>query len=218
MTVLVTNSGVCKYVPLQQPAEGSDQWTIDISQVEAAISPRTKVIVLNNPHNPTGKVFTREELLALAAVVERHPDLTVVTDEVYEHVVFDGREHVRFATLPNMWDRTLTVSSAGKTFSVTGWKVGWLIGPQRLVNGVMLANQWVQFSVPTPLQEAVAEMLVKADEPYQGHATYYDYVRATYKAKRDALVEALTSAGMHAYVPEGGIFVMANTSAVCRWQ
>lgn len=141
--------------------------------LDRAITQRTKILLLNTPHNPTGKVFTEAELLEIAALLRRHPHVTVVMDEVYEKLVYDGRcvlrcspqqhthrantanatrTHARMAAVPGMWDRTLTVSSCGKTFSCTGWKVGWVYGPERLVKPVMLANQWVQYSVSTPTQ------------------------------------------------------------------
>jgi kynurenine--oxoglutarate transaminase/cysteine-S-conjugate beta-lyase/glutamine--phenylpyruvate transaminase len=129
-------------------------------------------------------------------------------------MTYEGRTHTRLATLPGMWERTLTVSSAGKTFSITGWKVGWVIGCAELVKGVVLTNQWVQFSVSTPAQQAIAWAFEEADRPYEGHDTYFDWLRGQYARKRSMLASALTAAGLKPVVPEGGFFIMADTSAV----
>ncbi len=149
--------------------------------------------------------------MELREVLLKHPRVMVITDEVYEFITF-GSEHVRFATLPDMWDRCLTVSSAGKTFSVTGWKVGWAIGPANLIKPVTLANQWVQFSVPTPNQQAVAYALEEAEKPYLGYPTYYKWLAETYKSKRDRLAASLTAGGVKPILPQGGIFIIADTS------
>jgi aspartate/methionine/tyrosine aminotransferase len=130
---------------------------------------------------------------------------------VYEKLVYDGREHVRLASFPGMWERTLTVSSCGKTFSSTGWKIGWIYGAAHLIKPIMLANQWIQFSVSTPAQRAMATVLQQADLPYEGHASYYHYIRSTYEDKRNFLVEALRDAKLPPHAPEGGFFVMAET-------
>lgn len=135
------------------------------------------------------------------------------TDEVYENLVYDGKPHIRLCSLPGMWDRVLTVSSSGKTFSCTGWKVGWVYGASHLVKPVILANQWVQFSVSTPTQRALAQVIAEASSPYEGHASYYHYVNHLYQSKRDKLVAALTAARMTPYVPDAGFFIIADTSA-----
>lgn len=127
--------------------------------------------------------------------------------------MYDGKQHLRLAAYPDMWNRVLTVSSSGKTFSCTGWKVGWVYGAAHLVKPVMLANQWVQFSVSTPTQRAIAEVIEIAKEPYEGHTSYYHYVNSLYQSKRDKLVAALQSARMVPYVPEAGFFIMTDTSA-----
>ncbi len=131
---------------------------LDVDELRAAVTDRTRFVLLNSPHNPTGTVLTRDELQAVADVaIER--DLVVITDEVYEHLVFDDHAHVPIATLPGMAERTLTLSSAGKSYSVTGWKVGWATGPAPLVEGLLAAKQWLSFSSGTPLQHAVAHAL-----------------------------------------------------------
>ncbi len=127
--------------------------------------------------------------------------------------MYDGKQHVRFASLPGMWDRVITVSSSGKTFSCTGWKVGWVYGAAHLVKPVMLANQWVQFSVSTPTQRALAEVIRRASEPYEGHESYYRYVNTLYQSKRDRLAASLIRARLTPIVPDGGFFIIADTSA-----
>ncbi|KAM3570495.1 hypothetical protein VYU27_007443 [Nannochloropsis oceanica] len=213
--------GTCVHVPLRPPSSSisfspssSTSWHLDWGELSAAFSPRTRLLLLNTPQNPTGKVFTREELEKISSLVQAHPRALVLSDEVYENITFDEHQHTRLATLPGMWERTLTLSSAGKTFSVTGWKIGWLIGPERLIGGVMCCNQWVQFSVATPLQAAVAEMLTKAKEPYEGFPSYYAWLKEEYSRKRSLLIDALTTAGLKPFVPEGGFFIVADTSNI----
>lgn len=203
--------GVAKYVPIElNPA--NDKWEVDMHKLEAAITPKTKLMLINTPHNPTGKVFTKAELECIAAILRRHPHVIAITDEVYEKLVYDGREHVRLASLPDMWERTLTISSCGKTFSCTGWKVGWVYGAAPLVRAVTLANQWVCYCVSTPTQRALATILKEADEPYEGFSDYYAFVRDQYQRKRDDLADSLRQADIKPYVPEGGFFIMSDTS------
>jgi kynurenine---oxoglutarate transaminase / cysteine-S-conjugate beta-lyase / glutamine---phenylpyruvate transaminase len=201
--------GVCKFVPLELK---DGQWKLDLDRLESQITPKTKLFLLNTPHNPTGKVFSRAELEDIAAVLRRHPHVTAVCDEVYEKLVYDGREHVRLASLPDMWDRTVTVSSVGKTFSCTGWKVGWAYGAEHLIKPITLANQWIQYCVSTPTCRAVAQILREADQPYDGHDSYYAHVRGEYQKKRDHLVGSLKAAQLHPIIPEGGFFVIADTA------
>jgi aspartate/methionine/tyrosine aminotransferase len=143
-------------------------------------------------------------------------NIIVIADEVYEHVVFDeeSEPHISIATLAGMWERTLTLSSSGKTFSCTGWKVGWAVGPPSLVRAVTAVQVWVNFSAPTPNQDAIAQCLELAHEPYEGFTTYYEYLADKYKRKRALLVQALRDAGMEPVVPAGGFFIMANTSHI----
>ena len=147
-------------VPLHPP-----EWTFDPDELAAAVTPRTRAILVNSPHNPTGRVFDRGELEQIAAVVREH-DLIAITDEVYEHLVFDGLEHVPLATLDGMAERTVTISSLGKTFSVTGWKVGWACGPAPLVAAVRAAKQFLTFAGATPFQHAGAAALRLGDGWY----------------------------------------------------
>jgi N-succinyldiaminopimelate aminotransferase len=161
------------------------------------------MIVLNTPMNPTGRVFTADELELVAALC-REFDLVALTDEVYEHLVFDEARHIPLASLPGMRDRTLTLSSAGKTFSFTGWKIGWGTGPRELVDGAQAAHQFLTYAVSTPLQVAVAFAL----RNYTG--SYLEQFRAEYTARRDFLVSALKSAGFTVTAPQGTYFILAG--------
>ena len=192
----------CVHVPLRPDDRG--RWGFDRGEMEKAFSERTKLVFLNTPQNPTGKVFTRPELEQIAELSIRH-DTIVVSDEVYDRMVFDGLEHVRVASLPGMWERTVTLGSAGKTFSVTGWKIGWAVAPQALSEALRRVHQWVPYAVTTPLQEAVACALEEA-----GPRNYYPQLLEMYQKKRDFLVRALEEGGFQAYVPEGTYFILAD--------
>jgi N-succinyldiaminopimelate aminotransferase len=172
-------------------------WRLDPDELAAAIGPRTRALLLNSPHNPTGKVFSRAELELVAAACIEH-DLVAITDEVYEHLVFEG-EHVPLATLDGMAERTLTISSLGKTFSCTGWKVGWACGPAALVAGVSAVKQYVSFSGGTPFQHAGAVALGLPD------AWYADFL-AGMRVKRDHLCAGLRDAGLDVIEPAGTYF------------
>ncbi len=181
-------------------------YAVDPEALAAAFSPRTRLVLLNSPHNPTGKVFSREEL-ELVATHCRERDVLAVTDEVYEHLVFDGREHVPLATLPGMAERTLTISSAGKTFSFTGWKIGWACGPRELVSAVQTAKQFLTFVSGAPFQPAIAHALGLPD-------AYFHSFRADLQAKRDRLCAGLEAAGLDVLRPAGTYFVTADIRAV----
>ncbi len=175
----------------------------DLTQLADAITPRTRLILLNSPHNPTGSVFTRGEMAAIAALaVER--DLLVVTDEVYEHLVFDG-EHVPIAQFPGMRERTVSISSAGKTFSFTGWKIGWVTAAPELVAAVKTTKQFMTFVSGGPFQYAIAQALALPDEYYAG-------LRAGLAAQRDLLVAGLSGLGFTVYPPAATYFVIADIS------
>lgn len=183
--------GTSVYVPLRfsPSATSAAECTVDMDELAAAFNPRTRMIIINTPHNPVGKVFSRTELAQIAALARKH-DVLVLSDEVYEWMVYPeaGRvvEHIRMATLPGMWERTITLGSAGKTFSVTGWKIGWAIGPEHLIHAIQMAHQWIPFSVATPLQEAVAIGIEQADE-----RDYYAWLSQMYQAKRGKLLASL---------------------------
>jgi N-succinyldiaminopimelate aminotransferase len=173
----------------------------DVDALRSAVTPRTRFVLLNSPHNPTGKVLSRSELAAIAATCIEH-DLLAVTDEVYEHLVFDG-EHVPLCTLPGMAERTLTISSAGKTFSFTGWKIGWATGPAELVAAVRAAKQWLTYVNGAPFQPAVAAGLASDDDVY---ATLARELRE----RRDHLCDGLSAVGFEVYVPAATYFVTAD--------
>lgn len=179
-------------------------FAVDEASLRAAFSERTRMVLLNTPHNPTGKVFSRAELDLICSLA-REFDAWVVTDEVYEHLTFDGAEHVPVATLPGMWERTLTISSAGKTFSATGWKVGWVSGPAEAVAAVRAVKQFLTFVGSGPFQPAVAVALGLGDDVYAGLAT-------SLAGKRDLLVDGLRAAGLEVSVPAGTYFVVADAA------
>jgi N-succinyldiaminopimelate aminotransferase len=185
---------------------GPERYTFDGGELRDAISPRTKLILLNTPHNPTGKVFTREELALVAELAIEH-DLVVVADEVYEHLVFDGRQHVPIATLPGMAERTLTISSGGKTFNTTGWKIGWMCGPEPIVTAARTAKQFLTYVNGAPFQPAIAVGLGLAD-------SYFTGLAADLQAKRDRLGEGLAAAGFTVYRPEATYFTTVDITPV----
>ncbi len=186
-------------VTLRPGADG--RYGFDPDQLRGAFGTGTRLVLLNSPHNPTGKVFTRDELALIAALCVEH-DAIAVTDEVYEHLVFDGA-HQPLATFPGMRDRTVQISSAGKTFSCTGWKVGWACGPAPLVSAVLRVKQFLTFVNAGPLQPAVAHALALP-------GSYFQEFRADLLAKRDLLVAGLSEAGFRVFVPEGTYFVTAD--------
>jgi len=173
----------------------------DIGALRAAITPRTRLILLNTPHNPTGSVFSRAELAEIAALACEH-DLLVVSDEVYEHMVFEG-EHLPVASLPGMAGRTVTISSAAKTFSFTGWKVGWVTGTPDVVAAVRAAKQFLTYVASGPFQYAVAEALALPD-------SYYAAISGELRGKRDFLCDGLTEAGFEVYRPAGTYFITTD--------
>jgi N-succinyldiaminopimelate aminotransferase len=180
------------------------EFAVDEASLRAAFSTKTRLVLLNTPHNPTGKVFSRAELDLICSLATEF-DAWVVTDEVYEHLVFGGSTHIPVATLPGMAGRTLTISSAGKTFSATGWKVGWVSGPAEAVAAVRAVKQFLTFVGSGPFQPAVAVALGLDDETYAGFS-------ASLQAKRDLLVAGLRSAGLEVSVPQGTYFVVADAA------
>jgi N-succinyldiaminopimelate aminotransferase len=198
--ILMANAiPVC--VPLHPPT-----WTFDTDELRSAFNKKTRALILNTPQNPSGRVFTRQELAMIAELCIEY-DVTVIADEVYEHLIFKPAQHVPIATLPGMFERTVTVSSAGKLFSMTGWKIGWVYGSPDLVQGVLGAHQFVTFAVHHPSQEAIAYALNLPD-------TYYETFQAMYAKKRQLILTALDGAGLKSYIPEGTYFVMADYSEV----
>jgi len=191
--------GVRRPVTLRAP-----DFRLDVDELRAAVTHRTKYVLLNSPHNPTGAVLTRAELTAVAEMaIER--DLVVITDEVYEHLTFAGHDHLPIATLPGMAERTLTLSSAGKSYSFTGWKVGWATGPAELVGAVLAAKQWLTFTSGAPLQPAVAAAL---DE----HPAFPSSLAAELEEKRDLLCAGLDKVGLPGRPPSGTYFATSDIS------
>jgi N-succinyldiaminopimelate aminotransferase len=185
-----------------RPDGPGGRFTFDPEELRAAITPRTKLLLVNSPHNPTGTVFTREELQAIAAIaVER--DLIVVTDEVYEHLTYDDSEHIPIASLPGMRQRTVSISSAGKTFSVTGWKIGWVCAPAGLVKAVTTVKQFMTFTHSGPFQLAVAYAL--------GHEMgWVEGLRLSLQDRRDRLAVGLEKVGLEVHRPAGTYFIQAD--------
>jgi aspartate/methionine/tyrosine aminotransferase len=194
-------------------------WSFDRNELTAAITDRTRVILLNTPHNPTGKVFIREEIEFIADLAREH-DLVVLSDEVYDRILYHGACHIPIATLPGMWERTLTINSTGKTFSMTGWKIGYAIGPAPLNAAIRAVHQFVTFASATPFQEAMAEAIEQAEE-----RDFYPQLAAEYDERRIALDDALSEAGIPALPIKGSYFLMADVSDLgfqsdvefCRW-
>ena len=194
-------------------------WSFDREALRAAVTDRTRVLLLNTPHNPTGKVFTADELQFIADLAQER-DLVVLSDEVYDRILYHGACHIPIATLPGMWDRTLTINSTGKTFSMTGWKIGYAIGPAALNDAVRTVHQFVTFASATPFQEAMAEAIEQAVA-----RNFYATLAAEYDERRQALEQALTDAGLSVLPVNGSYFLMADIAdrgfatdvEFCRW-
>jgi aminotransferase len=196
----ILSGAIPRYVTLHEP-----DWAIDPDELRAAVTPRTRAIVVNSPHNPTGKVFRRDELELIAGIcVER--DLLAFTDDIYEHIVYSG-EHIPLATLPGMADRTASINSMSKTYSVTGWRVGWVIASPLLSVGVRRAHDFLTVGAAAPLQQAAVVAL--NFEP-----AYYDALLAGYRERRDVLVPALRAAGFRVYDPDGAYYVMTDIAGL----
>jgi aspartate/methionine/tyrosine aminotransferase len=188
-------------VTLQPP-----DWSYDLAALRSAITSRTRVLLLNTPHNPTGKVFTKAELDDVAAVCQER-DILVIADEVYDRITYDDAKHISIATLPGMWERTLTINSFGKLFSMTGWKIGFAVGPASLNAAVRAVHQFVTFASATPFQDAMAFALETAEE-----RGYYPRLKAEYTARRDMLCDALEESGLPTLPVSGSYFLMADFS------
>lgn len=200
--------GVPRFVELHAPDAEHARWWLDEGELAAAFGPRTRLVIVNTPHNPTGKVFDRDELALIGRLAAR-AGAVVLSDEVYEHLVFPPARHLPMASVADLAGRTVTVASAGKTFGFTGWKVGWAVAPAELARSVQKAHQWVTFATAAPLQAAVAAALALPDAYFAGFA-------AEYAAKRDTLARALTKAGLEPLPSDGSYFVMARTDALRR--
>jgi aminotransferase len=193
----ILSGAVPRFVQLRPPA-----WSFDKDELARAFSDRTKAIVLNTPHNPTGHVFTHDELGFIADLCRRH-DALALTDEIYEYILYDGRRHVSLATLPGMRERTVTISGMSKTFSVTGWRVGWAVAPPRITAAIRKVHDFLTVGAPAPLQQAGAVALSLPD-------SFFDGLRVAYQRRRDLLVPILELTGFALTRPEGAYYVMTD--------
>ena len=198
-----------RYVPLREPAAGpesgaSGAWTFDPDELAAAFSNRTRAIIVNTPNNPTGKVFTREELETIARLC-RHWGAAAVTDEIYEHIIYDGHRHVPMATLDGMAERTVAINSVSKTFSVTGWRVGWTVAPADLTGAIRKVHDFLTVGAAAPLQAAAAVALGLP-------ASYFETLARTYAGRRDRLLRILRGAGFVCFEPAGAYYIMTDIS------
>mmetsp|Transcript_15461 Transcript_15461/g.22435 ORF Transcript_15461/g.22435 Transcript_15461/m.22435 type:complete len:408 (+) Transcript_15461:29-1252(+) len=210
--------GIPKTVPLIPPKPGQTQWTVDFEKFESTFNERTRAFIFNTPHNPIGKVFTHEELQKIAEVLNKWPNVTVISDEVYEHITFEGRRHLRLASYGDLWERSISFYSAGKLFSVTGWKTGWGIGGPEVVKKVATAHLWTTFCSNTPCQAALAKCLYKAQEPYKGFDSYYEWLRNEFSQKRTILKNIFENAQhvkVEGLLPEGGFFMLGRIDPSC---
>jgi aminotransferase len=196
----ILSGAIPRYVTLHEP-----DWSIDPDELRAAVSPRTRGIVINSPHNPTGKVFSRDELELVASICLEN-DLLAFTDDIYEHIVYAG-EHIPLATIPGMADRTVAINSMSKTYSVTGWRVGWVIAAADLSVGVRRVHDFLTVGAAAPLQEAAVVALGFPD-------AYYERLAAEYRERRDTLLPALAEAGFRLHEPDGAYYVMTDISGL----
>jgi aminotransferase len=195
---------LCGAAPVYVPIVPGEP--LDLDRLDAAFSPRTRAIIVNTPNNPAGRVLTRAELEAVAALCLRH-DAWAVTDEIYEHILYEGT-HIPLATLPGMADRTITISGASKTFSVTGWRVGTIVAPEDVTGAIRKVHDFLTVGAPAPLQEGIAAALEQLGPDYYAH------LAASYRERRDVLVPALQAAGFRCVAPEGAYYVLADFTAL----
>jgi aminotransferase len=195
----VLSGAVPRYVTLHEP-----DWRLDPEELAAAFTPRTRALILNTPHNPTGKVFSRTELELIAELCVRH-DVLAVTDEIYERIIYDGREHVSLASLPEMRERTVTISGLSKTFSVTGWRLGYAIAPEEIGVGIRRVHDFLTVGAPHPLQMAAVAALALP------HRYYEELVRA-YTRRRDRMATILADAGLPYFMPQGAYYMLTDIS------
>ncbi|XP_078416885.1 kynurenine--oxoglutarate transaminase 3 isoform X2 [Cetorhinus maximus] len=203
--------------PVQENAEqgvsDSGDWKLNEEELASKFNSRTKAIIINTPNNPLGKIFKMEELKIIADLCIKH-DVLCISDEVYEWLVYSGHKHIKIATLPGMWERTITIGSAGKTFSVTGWKLGWSIGPEHLIKHLQTVQQNTIYTCCTPVQEAVAQGIRKEHVRLKEQECYFLSLPCELEVKRNRMVKFLCAAGMRPVIPEGGYFMIADISAL----
>ena len=193
-----------RFVKLRPPAGDEGEWTFDEKELRAAFDRHTKAIILNTPNNPTGKVFTRPELELIRDLCVEF-DVLAITDEIYEHILFDGVEHISIASLEGMRERTVTINGMSKTYSVTGWRVGWAVAPEKITNAIRKVHDFLTVGAPAPLQEAGAAALSLPAE-------YYAKLTEGYRVRRDHLIPALEGAGFQCFRPRGAYYVMTDVS------
>ncbi len=191
-----------RFVKLHPPAAPDAEWTFDERELQAAVHHHTKAIIVNTPNNPTGKVFTRAELELIRDLCVEF-NVLAITDEIYEHIIFDGAEHISIATLDGMRERTVTINGLSKTYSVTGWRVGWTIAPPEITNAIRKVHDFLTVGAPAPLQEAGAAALGLPK-------SYYRHLAESYRARRDRLLPALAEAGFRCFRPRGAYYVMTD--------
>jgi aminotransferase len=194
-----------RFVTLHPPAGPEGEWVFDERELRAAFGPRTKAIILNTPNNPTGKVFTRAELGFIRELCLEF-DALAITDEIYEHILYDGTRHISIATLDGMRERTITINGMSKTYSVTGWRIGWAVAAPLLTNAIRKVHDFLTVGAPAPLQEAGAAALSLPD-------SYYEGLARAYRARRDRLLPALRQAGFKTFVPRGAYYIMTDMGA-----
>jgi aminotransferase len=194
-----------RFVKLRPPADAAGEWTFDEKELRKAFHRHTKAVILNTPNNPTGKVFTRAELELIRDLCVEF-DVLAITDEIYEHILYDGTEHISMASLDGMRDRTVTINGMSKTYSVTGWRVGWAVAPEKITNAIRKVHDFLTVGAPAPLQEAGAAALSLPPE-------YYLKLAEGYRTRRDRLVPALTTAGFRCFQPRGAYYVITDISA-----
>ena len=199
---------ICEAEPVFVPLGEPPGWELDLDRLERAFSHRTRAIILNTPNNPTGRVLQRDELEAVAELCQRF-DAWAVTDEVYEHILYDG-EHIPLATLPGMRDRTITISGASKTYSVTGWRVGTIVAPSIVTDAIRKVHDFLTVGAPAPLQEGIAVAMETLG------ADYYESLAADYRARRDLLYRSLLDAGFRAESPQGAYYILADFSQISQ--
>ena len=209
--------GQSVFVPIEY--NGNGNWIFDIRALENAVTSKTKAIVFNTPMNPTGRMLSLSELQSIADLLQRYPGIIAICDEVYEYLYYSDKKHHRLASLPGMFDRVITISSAAKTYSITGWKVGWAISSPALINQMMGSQQWIVYSVCTPAQKAIAKIINEAANSYTGddglkYDTYYDYLRQLYHKKIIKLVNYCKDVGLNPIIPEGAFYVLCDISQI----
>ncbi len=199
----ILSGAVPRMVRLRPP-----EWSIDPAELRQAFSPRTRAIIVNTPHNPTGKVFTRSELETIAGLCLEF-DCLAVTDEIYEYILYDGAEHVSIAALPGMAERTVTISGLSKTWSATGWRIGWCVASEEITGAIRKVHDFLTVGAPAPLQQAAAQALAFGDD-------YFRDLAAEYRERRDLLAGVLLETGFGVWLPRGAYYIMTDVSGLTR--